>query len=376
MPVQVGHYGPEDLQFILEHDGTVLAEINDVQWGLDPKVEPGGAGIGDLKNKYYKTMGPAAGSWKINRNVLQRSDKGMLFLDLLTGSSAVQEEAIAASAATYTVNLNTAMVSILEIRLNTSLVVLREGLDYTVNYVTGVITFAASTPEAATIRYLVSTRKLQQTLINGSFEDALTNIWTLVGTATIARNSVAANVLTGSYALAVTPAAVGDGFQYNISQNLYPGRQYRVRMWMKAAAAETIQPFWYDGTTDQAMTPATLAALTTTYAAYEATFTPTKSVVPNLKFKDSKTGPGLFYVDQIQMFDDTTANNPTIGDNPMHGGLNQPFTFNIIARRVVDGVTVFKLMRCAITGKLDYKGSSKAIFTEDVSGDFLDIIRE
>lgn len=345
MPSQIGHYGPSDVQFLLEHDGTVLAEVADVSWGLDPKVEAGGAGVGDLKNKYYKTMGPTAGSWKMSRALLQRSDKGMLFLDLLTGSSAIQEESAAAAATTYTLSLATALISILEIRLNVSLVVLREGLDYTANYVTGVITFSVALPEAVTIRYLASTRKLQQLLVNGSFEDALTNIWTIVGTATIARNNVAANVLTGNYALAVTPSATGDGVRYNVSQNLYPGRQYRVRLWAKAAAAETLQLFWNDGTTDQAMSPATLAGLTTTYAAYEATFTPTKSVVPSIAIKDSKAGPGLFYIDQIQLFDDSTGNNPTIGDNPMDSGRSQPFTFNIIARRVGDGATIYKLMR-------------------------------
>jgi hypothetical protein len=370
---QVGHYGPGDLLWYLEHNSTILAEVSDVAWGIDPKIEAGGAGLGLMKNRYFKTTGPASGTWKIDRALLQRTDGGMLFLDLLAGAKVMQQEPIAAAASSYTVILNTALVSIVEVRLNTSLQVLREGLDYTVNYIAGVITFPVATPEAATVRYLASSRRLQQFLINGGFEDALTNIWTPIGTATIARNT--ANAYVEGNALGVTPVAANDGVQYGISMTLEPGRSYRLRLKAKAAAAETLVGKWNDGASDQTMTPASVT-LTTAFAAYEFTFTATKATIPNIKILDSKASPGLFYIDEVQLIEDTTANNPTVGLNAMDNGLAAPFTFNILARRVTDGVMVYKLMQCALTGKLDYKGSSKAAYSESVSGEYLDLITE
>jgi hypothetical protein len=365
-----GHYSPADLQYVVEHDGTVLAELNNVSWDFDPSIEAAGAGLGALKNTYYNTTAAPKGSWKMARAMLQRSDKGMLFLDLATGSRYVIQEFIASSSSTYTVSLNTALISILEIRLNTSLAVLREGLDFTVNYATGVITFAASTPETATIRYLASSRKLASYLVNGGFEDAITNIWIGFATGTVARNS--ANAYVEGYALAVTPAAQNDGVTYNVSLTLQPGRQYRFRFKAKAAGAETLSCFWNDGTTDQSMTGS--ATLSATWTTYEFTFTPTKAIVPSLKIKDTKVGPALFYIDEVALLDDTTGNNPTLGGNVMDAGLApHAFTFNLIARRVLDGVTVFKLIDCSVS-KVGYKSGKE--YGEDISGDFLDLITE
>ncbi len=369
--VMQGHYSPADVQWVVEHDGTALAEIQNVAWDYDPSTEAAGAGLGLLKNTYYKTTAAPKGSWKMSRWLLQRSDKGMLFLDLATGSRYVVQEAVAVAATSYTVTLNTALVSIEEVRLNTSLATLREGLDFTVNYLTGVITFAVALPEAATVRYLASSRKLASYLVNGGFEDALTNVWTVVGTATLARNT--ANAYVEGNALAVTPAAVNDGAQYNISLTLQPGRQYRLRFKAKAAAAETLVAKWYDGAALQTMTPASVT-LTTSYATYEFTFTSTKATVPYLQIIDTKVGPGLFYIDEVALLDDTTGNNPTAGGNVMDAGLAaKAFTFNLIARRVLDGVTAFKLMDCSVS-KVGYKSGKE--YGEDISGDFLDLITE
>ncbi len=369
--VMQGHYSPADVQWVVEHDGTALAEIQNVAWDYDPSTEAAGAGLGLLKNTYYKTTAAPKGSWKMSRWLLQRSDKGMLFLDLATGSRYVVQEFIASGVSTYTVSLNTALVSIQEIRLNTSLAILREGLDFTVNYLTGVITFAIALPENATIRYLASSRKLASYLVNGGFEDAITNIWIGFATGTVARDT--ANAYVEGNALKITPTATNDGAQYNISLTLQPGRQYRFRFKGKSAGSETISCFWFDGTTDQPMTgSATLAA---TYTTYEFTFTPTKAIVPNLKIKDTKAvSPSVFYIDEVALLDDTTGNNPTLGGNVMDAGLAaQPFTFNLIARRVLDGVTAFKLIDCSVS-KVGYKSGKE--YGEDISGDFLDLITE
>lgn len=368
MPGQIGHYSGGEVLWYIEQYGTgvPLLELDKVTFGFDPKNEEGGKGLGVLKNWYVKTVDAPSGTGKINRKMLARADGGQLFMDLLAGAKYVHQEGIATAAVSYTPSLTAALIAILAIRLNTSGVYLKEGIDYTVNYGTGAITFSIALPEPATLFYISSQKRGQQLLINGSFEDPLTNIWTAFATATLARDIGAANVLTGAYALKVTPGAVSDGFQYAISQNLQPGRTYRVRAWLKAAAAETIQGFWFDGTTDQAMAPATMATLTTTYAAYEATFTPTKAVVPNLKFKDSKTGPGAFYVDQIALFDDTASE----AASPMNSGLGVPFMWNTIARRLVDSVTVEKLTGCFLD-KLDFDGGMKE-YSEAISFRFLD----
>ena len=70
-------------------------------------------------------------------------------------------------------------------------------------------------PEDATVFYLTTTKRGQQYLFNIGFEDVLTNVWIPFATATLARNSTAANVLSGTQALAVTPAAQNDGVQFN-----------------------------------------------------------------------------------------------------------------------------------------------------------------
>lgn len=367
MPIE-GHYGSDDVRFIVEHDGTELLEVKNFSWDFDNGIEAAGSGLGFQKNSYYKQTDATKGTFKLDRSWFQRTDKGSLFLDLVRGSSVFITELIAASSTTYTASLSTALRSILSIRNNTNNVILREGLDYTVNYTTGVITFPAATPDAYTIRYLASNRYLYQYLANGGFEDAITNIWVLFGTATVARDT--ANAYTEGYALKVTPSAANDGVQYNLPLNLPPGRQYRLRGVAKAAAAETLIGYWYDGTSDQAMTVVSGGTLSTTYTPFEMTFTPTKSAISNLKIKDTKASPGIFYLDNLMLIDDTTGNNPTIGNNPMDSGLAlSPFTFNVILRRVQDGATVGKLIKCAID-KLSFKAGKG--YEESLSGMFLD----
>jgi hypothetical protein len=290
-------------------------------------------------------------------------------MDLAAGSKYLQQEKIASAATTYTIGLTTALVGIVAIKLNTSGDVLKEGVDFFVNYLTGIITFNIALPEDATVSYVTSQRRGQQYIFNTGFEDLLSNVWIPFATATLARNSTAANVLTGTYALAVTPAAQNDGVQYNVSMQLQPGRTYRLRFWAKAAAAEIMTPFFNDGGADVAMTPAT-QNLTTAYAAYEFTFVATKSTIPNLKIKDSKVGPALFYIDQVSLIDDTASE----AQSPMNAGLAQPFPFNLTGRRKVDSVIVARLMGCAVD-KLDYKGGMPK-YTEDISFQFLDSMGE
>ena len=64
---QQGHYGPGDLKYEIEHLGITLAEVADggVSWDFDPSIEAAGAGLGSLKNTYFKTTGPPKGTGKL-----------------------------------------------------------------------------------------------------------------------------------------------------------------------------------------------------------------------------------------------------------------------------------------------------------------------
>lgn len=370
--IQQGHYSPADIQWFVEHDSMLipLAEIENggVSWDFDPMIEPAGKGLGILKNSYYKMIDAPKGSGKISRAHLDRGDNGMLFVDLAQGDKYIIQEAIAASSATYTVSQNTGFVGIIEIRLTTSNVVLREAVDYTVNYVTGAITFVQSTPEAGVIRYQSTARKNQNLLINGGFEDALGSTWIAVATATIARNT--ANAYVEGNALGVTPTATNDGVQYNVTTNLQPGRTYRLRLKAKAAAAETLVAKWNDGTTDQSMTGG--ATLTTTFATYEFTFTATKAQAANIKILDSKVSPALFYIDEVALLDDTSGSSPSLGVNPMDAGLAvTPFVFNLVGKRVPDGAIIHRLMKCAVD-KTAFKSGNA--YQEAIDFLFLDYI--
>lgn len=372
--VQYGHYGKAELRYEIEHAGLILGELQSVGYSMDPQIEAAGEGIGSLKNTYFKQIGAPKGSGKLSRNMLQRTDAGKVLLDIVAGSRVIIQEPIAIASSTYTVTMNTALVSLYEVRLNSSLTILRESVDYYVNYLTGTITFAVILPETATVRYLAANRKGQQFLINEGFEDPLGTTWTPFATATIARTNVPANVFVEGYSLAVTPIATGDGVQYSLPVYLQPGRQYRLGLRAKSATAETLAAFYNNGVSDVPMTPSSVT-LTPTYALYEFTFVPTLSLIPNIKIKDTKATPAIFYLDQVRVIDDSLSlgSNPTISTNPMDAGWTTPIMFNIIERRIADGVVVGRLQKCTIN---KYSIKDGKAFVEDVDFEFLDYLGE
>jgi len=372
---QIGHYAPSEVRYFLEHDGNELAEIQSFEFDIDPSVEAGGKGLGFQKNAYWKITDAPKMAGKIGKNVIARADRGMLFMDLIRGSSVIHQDVVAAAATTATLSLVSGFTSLIEVKNTANNLRLREGIDYTVNYTTGVITFPAALSDAVLIKYLVQGRRGLNYLANGGFEDALGTTWIGFATGTVARDSTAANTYSELYGLKVTPTAVSDGVQYNLPIYLPQGRTYRLRGRAKAAAAEVLAAFWYDGTTDQAMTVVSGATLTTTFTPFEFTFTTTtKSTIANIKIKDTKTGPAVFYLDDLMLIDDTTATNPTYGFNPMdHGMAIVPFEFNIVARRVVDGTAIYKIMDATVD-KIGIK-SGKA-YAEDISFQALDLVYE
>ncbi len=358
-----GHYGGGDILWQVEHLGQVLAEIETLDWNWDTSQEPDGAGLGLMKHTYHKSTGPAKGTFKMKRALLARADGGGVFLDLLAGSQMMHQEPIAASSSTYTVTLNTSLTSILDIRLVTSKVALREGVDYTVNYLTGVITFPAATPEAAIVRYLSTSKKNPNLIVNAGFEDVLTNVWAAQGS-TLLRDT-GANAYVETYGLKVTTGAGGtDGVKYIIATPLQPGRTYRLRLRAKGTAAETLVPTWNDGSSDVAMTPSS-QAITANWALYEFTFVATKALLVNIFIKKSTLTTNPFWLDEVQLVDDTTLNT-----NPMDEGLGVPFVFNLLGKRKDDGVIVDRLTGCAVQ-KIGHKGAMKA-YSEDIDGAFLD----
>ncbi len=364
MPAMNGHYAGGDIQWYVEHLGTtILKEIETVDWSWDTSQEAAGAGLGDMKNRYHKSTGSPKGTFKMKRALLTRADGGGVFLDLLAGSQLIHQEPIAASSSTYTVTLSTSLVSIHKIQLQTNKVILREGVDFTVNYLTGVITFAAALPEAAIVYYLSPSKKNPNLVVNAGFEDVLTNVWSAQGS-TLLRDT-GANAYVETYGLKVTTSAGGtDGVKYIIATPLQPGRTYRLRFRAKGTAAETLVPTWNDGSSDVAMTPAS-QNVTATWALYEFTFVATKALLVNIFVKKSSLTANPFWLDEVQLVDDTT-----LATNPMDEGLGVPFVFNILGKRMGDGTIVHRLLGCA-AAKIGAKGAMKA-YSEDIDGNFLD----
>lgn len=367
---QIGHYAPGDIEYLIEHDNTVLLEVNDFSFDFDGGMEPGGAGLGDLQNTYHKRVKAPQGSWSLDRNMLQRADKGQLFLDLLKGSAYIVTDEADAAAATLT--LSEALVSLLQVQERTSGTIWEEGVNFTVNYATGVITFVSTVPVGGVeIKYLTTTAhmKSQNLIQNGQFEAAITNIWTAFATATVLRTSTAAQVRTGTYGLSVTPAAQNDGTQHEPNITVIPGVTYRFRFWAKGTAAETILAYWEDGAGVVAMSvvsPAGGALVGADWNEYDFTFTPDESTILNVIIKNTHADKHVFYLDDVYLGE----NAPT--PNAMDGQ-RLPFQFNVIARRVVDQVNVAKFVGCAIYNQ---GGKSGSAYGESVKGQFLNLETE
>lgn len=367
---QIGHYAPGEVEYLIEHDGSILMELDDFSFDFDPGMETGGAGLGDLQNTYHKRVKAPKGTWSITRKALQRADDGELFRDLVKGSAYIVTDE--ADAAATTLTTSETLVSILQVQERTAGTIWQEGVDFTVNYATSVITFVSTVPAGGVeVKYLTTTAhmKSQNLLQNTGFEAVITDIWSAFATGVIARTSTAAEVRIGTYALAVTPAAQNDGVQYDPNFTVIPGRVYRCRFWVKGTAAETILAYWTDAAGTTAMSvvsPAAGAIAGADWNEYDFTFTPDESTVLNIIIKNTTAVPHVFYVDDIYV----GLNDPTV--NPMDGQ-RLPFQFNVIARRVVDGVDLWTLKQCSLYGLGVKSGTA---YTESLKGEFLDIETE
>jgi hypothetical protein len=367
---QIGHYGPGELEYLIAHDNTILAELQDVSWDYDQKKEPGGTGLGHLHNDYHKRTGAPEGKFSISRNALGYSDKGTLFLKLLTGAGIIISENVAIAATTWTPGQTP--WSIIEIKLNTSGTILKETDDYTVNWATGVVTFNIGLTEAATGKYIsgdadwIGVNLIQNTGI----EDDITNQWAKTGGANVTATRSATALYVGSYGLYVYNAggafAQNDGAQYDPNIAVVPGRTYRFSFWCKASAADdTFTVKWTDAGGATSMTPVgTAATLSVTWKLHEFTFTPDEATILNIQILNAKAVPTATYnyIDELRL----RENAPKF--DVMRSGLNQGFQFDILVRRTLDGVIVRKLQQCEV-----YSGgmASGDAYKEKMEGQFL-----
>ncbi len=360
---QLGSYAKGELEYLLEHLGVILTEIQDFKYDVDiPKVATG-SGLGDLHNKRFKRTGAPKGTWSISRNMLSHAEGGETFLDLMAGSETVIQEAIAISSATFTPGQT--LVSVLEVK-GASGAIYEEGTDFTVNYLTGVITFTATTTEASVIKYLSTDAAwLGQNLIsNGGFEVEDSGVWQAIS-CTFAR--AAASAYVGSYGAALTAInATGDGLQYLPDITVVPNRVYHFSFWAKAAAADDCQVTFTDAGGAVAMTAVGSAALfSTSWKLHEFTFTPDEATILSIEIKNNDGAPGATLdIDQVRL----AENAPSV--NPMTGGSSYGFSFNVIIRRKDDGVTVRKLIGCEV---FKFGGSSGDTYKDDISGEFVDL---
>lgn len=364
---QVGHYAAGDIEILVEHDNTILLELDGFSWDLDPKMTPGGAGLGDLRNRYHKRTAAPEGNWSIDRKFLPTSDKGDLFMQLLQGSGYILTEYVAPAAGTHTTA--EVLVSILHVRTRTAGVDWVEGVDYTVNYASYTLTFVSTVPAGGlevkyltTAAHLLDTNKIQ----NGGFEDALTNIWEGVATGDPSQDAV--NLYVGLYGCKVLVPAQNDGVAHVPDIVVIPGRTYRFRFWIKGTADDTIKAQWTDagGTSDMTLvSPAGGAIVGADWNEFNFTFSPDEEKVLAINIINSTAAPATFYLDEVFLGDNAAQVNPL-------DGRTHPFTFNVIVRRRIDQTLVRKFLGCAIYAE---SGSAGEAWTESISGQFLDMLK-
>lgn len=363
---QIGHYGPGDLEYLLAHDNTVLEELEDFNWADTQPKAPGGSGLGRLKNKYHKVTGPPEGTFSIVRKMLSYADKGTLFDKMLAGSGMIITEFIATASATH--DPAETLVSILEIKLITSGTILAETDDYTVNWATGLITFNAALTENAEIQYISTDKDWigQNLLQNSGIEDAITNIWSAIATATVARSNAAEYV--GTYGLLIVINAANDGGQYDPNIHVYPDREYRLTAMMQGVTvADDCSAHWEDAGGVVQMTAVGTADVLAlgVFKLHEWTFTPDEATILSLRIlNDDVAAASNIYVDEIYL----RENDPRY--DVMMSGRNRGYQFEIWARRVLDGVVVAKFRKCEV---YDSGKASGEAYTESVNGQFLEL---
>lgn len=136
-----------EVKCFLRHDAIDLMEIQGVEYQVDRKGRPGGAGLGHPKNRYHK-FGVPQGTFSISKNYLNSGDQAELFADLIGGTATIEAVTLAPAATTATITDATGIVGVV-VDGN----VLTEGNGYTVNYVTNTLTLSAAVVTAGKVFY-------------------------------------------------------------------------------------------------------------------------------------------------------------------------------------------------------------------------------
>lgn len=357
-----GSYTGAELEVVIVQDALDLVEVSDVDYSIDLKGRPGGSGMGKPANWYHK-FGSPEGSFSISRRMLAKADQGGAFLSLVAGAAFIQQETIASASATYTPTF--ALQSILCIRYVETGLRLIEGLDYTVNWATGVITFTPALVAVANIAYMSDAAGIRgkNLLTNGNMEDDLSNTWNGAGTGVIAQEAGAANVYRGLYSAKCTPSVTNDGLLHITDFAVRPGRVHVLKFRIKGTSADTIECRWEDAAGYTSM-GAAAAIGSADFVLKELELTPDDPIVKNVEIRNTTATPHAFYVDDAYCAEKSPVLDPVGGDM-------FPFVFDIIWRRRSDGVTVRKLKGCAAYNMAGKSSEGETAATEDISGGFL-----
>ncbi|MFH1268191.1 MAG: carbohydrate binding domain-containing protein [Planctomycetota bacterium] len=357
----------------IEFDAIAILDLQSVDYSIKRNIRPRGEGIGYPSYTELRAgiMGPGTFSMKVKKRTASDNHSD-IFEKLFWGNGILIRETVAVSVSTHTVA--EPLVAVLEIRYNTSSnLVLKEGVDFTVNYSTGVITFTGATDaETATITYMTDAPIMGANYLeNYCFEvSEVDDVWSVIATASIARSSTAAYV--GTYSLAITPAAQNDGAKYDKAMKVMPNRQYRFRFAIKGTGSETFVVSYTDVAGTAAMTlssPATAGTLQgTTFEIWEFVFTPDEVDLVDIRIVNSTAVPHVFYIDHVQL----GVDDP---DRTMDDGQMQPFPFNIV-QYDLDGRRLCKLMGCVLDNLGEAISAVEADQEESVSGQFLRRIGE
>lgn len=136
-----------EVKCYLRYDAIDLMEIQSVEYSVDRKGRPGGAGLGHPQNRYHK-FGVPQGTFSISKNYLNSGDQSELLADLIGGVSTIETVTLAPSATTATITDATGIVGVV-VDGN----VLTEGNGYTVNYATATLTLTAAVVTAGKVFY-------------------------------------------------------------------------------------------------------------------------------------------------------------------------------------------------------------------------------
>jgi hypothetical protein len=160
------HTGAE-VKVVLRYDAVDLLEVEDVQYSVDRKGRPGGAGLGHPKNTYHK-FGVPEGTFSISKSYLNAGEQADEFAKLISGVTTITTESFASGASTHTCASNVVGILTVVITGSDDWDVLYEGTDYTVNWTTNTITFTTPTAQSGKVQYLTDASGTDDDALDGT----------------------------------------------------------------------------------------------------------------------------------------------------------------------------------------------------------------